>query len=137
MRAIAARCVGCLGLIVFAPWVVVAEQLALCPLLAQADRDYHSTPLLLRLDPQTRLRVFLALGSIVFLGVLAICLIRLAGKLVRLYADGSRYHSPWSVPPGSRDDWADKSLYDEGPLSPRNDERGPEGDLPGPGPTGE
>lgn len=93
-------------------------------LRAQTPKDASQVPLIFRLDPQTRLRVFLALGLIVVLGLVAIAFIRLAGRLVRLYAEGSRYQTPWSTPPGATDDWA---------APPRNEHPDAAGPAPEPG----
>jgi hypothetical protein len=80
-------------------WWIIAEQAA--------------RPLMERLGPAARLRVFLALIAILLLGVLAVWVIRMTGRLTRWYATGSAYVPRPGRKPIDVDDWAKGGTQNE------------------------
>jgi threonine/homoserine/homoserine lactone efflux protein len=82
-------------------------------LFAQAE------PLISRLDQPTRVKVLLALGSVVVLGIVMLFLIWLAGRAVRRYMS----YEPHSkrATRTDHDDWARKPL-----VPPYQDSASPE-----------
>ncbi len=93
-------------------WALAAGLVWLCAgglsgsAVAQTSSDHATQPLLFRLDPITRWKILGLLGLIVVLGMVAIVLIRLTGKVVRRYVQGPARPSPWTTPPAAADDWA-------------------------------
>jgi len=91
-----------LGVILFAEVVTVAEQ-----------------PLWLRLPPEARLRLAMALISVVILGMLLYLFIRSFGRWVRYYysnPSGASAEPERVSRPIHADDWADRPLRKEGPV---------------------
>jgi phosphotransferase system glucose/maltose/N-acetylglucosamine-specific IIC component len=70
----------------------------------------EAQPLWLRLPPEARFRVLLALVTIVILGLLLVLFIRSFGRWVRHYAgDSGKGPLPRETTP-REDDWADRPL---------------------------
>lgn len=80
-------------------------------LLAQAER-----PLLMRLEREDRVRVFLALAAILAIGFAAILFAWLGARWTRRYVNRPASHSrDLPFPPPSQEDWASKRLHDDWP----------------------
>jgi hypothetical protein len=90
-------------------------------LLAQSE--IVRQPLLNRLAPTERLRIFMALLAVVLLGVLSVWLIRMTGRLTRWYAGSVPLRQAPRKKPPDADDWTHKPLHSlEAPGDPPDDD---------------